>query len=96
MKEVENGVEAKETPVATKVLKVVFVLGMWFAHCLVCRSGGLRGPESPGYKIMCIGCVDMSCLIRRCLVLSFLRMFLKRFCVDLLPGVCVRSREDVE
>jgi len=27
VKEVENGVEAKETPVATKVLKVVFVLG---------------------------------------------------------------------
>lgn len=46
MKEVENGVEAKETPVATKVFKVVFVLGMWFAHCLVCRSGGLRGPEA--------------------------------------------------
>ena len=71
MKEVENGVEAKETPVATKVLKVVFVLGMWFAHCLVCRSGGLRGPESPGYKIMCIGCVHISCLIRTCLVSSF-------------------------
>ena len=71
MKEVENGVEAKETPVATKVLKVVFVLGMWFAHCLVCRSGGLRGPESPSYKIMGIRCVDMSFLIRTCLVSSF-------------------------